>query len=287
MNSKRKKVGRHPKLDASTPVESQSIAVPSAHPETVQKPTITRETLEAAVQMFAPGAAAKKLTRNPKLDVTHRFDGPKLTTQGSTDSQAVNKSLSSIVQSVDSSEPTTQRSDSRVVNKSWTPSELSDRGNKAFAKWMKEVSGTDQKPLQDRLLYQATCAVTDYFGKPLENMEYAAAAMHGIKPQDGLEGLLATQMVGMHTLAMEFMFRAALKDQTDLGVEVNLNRAVKASSVFEKLTDALNRYRGKDGQKMTVEHVHVHKGGQAIVGAVSQSNTQNNPKVRSGGDDSQ
>ena len=34
------------------------------------------------------------------------------------------------------------------------------------------------------------------------------------------------------------------------------------------LLDALNRHRGKGQQKVTVEHVHVHAGGQAIVGAV-------------------
>jgi hypothetical protein len=32
--------------------------------------------------------------------------------------------------------------------------------------------------------------------------------------------------------------------------------------------EALQRYRGKGQQKVTVEHVHVHAGGQAIVGAV-------------------
>jgi hypothetical protein len=202
--------------------------------------------------------------------------------------QAVNKSLSPNLHRVDSREATTQGSpDSQPVNKSLTASGTSEQANKAFAKWMKEVSGSDEEPLQERLLSQATGAVTDYQGRPLQNMEYAAAAMHGIKPQDGLEGLLAAQIVGMHTLAMEFMFRAALKDQTDLGVEVNLNRAAKAVGVFERLTDVLSRHRGQGGQKMTVEHVHVHKGGQAIVGAVSQSNTQNNTKAKSGGDDSQ
>ena len=30
--------------------------------------------------------------------------------------------------------------------------------------------------------------------------------------------------------------------------------------------EALQRYRGKGQQKLTVEHVHVHSGGQAIVG---------------------
>jgi hypothetical protein len=34
------------------------------------------------------------------------------------------------------------------------------------------------------------------------------------------------------------------------------------------LLEALNRHRGKGQQKVTVEHVHVHEGGQAIVGNV-------------------
>jgi hypothetical protein len=33
--------------------------------------------------------------------------------------------------------------------------------------------------------------------------------------------------------------------------------------------EALNRHRGKGQQKVTVEHVHVHQGGQAIVGSVT------------------
>ena len=33
--------------------------------------------------------------------------------------------------------------------------------------------------------------------------------------------------------------------------------------------DALGRHRGKGQQKVTVEHVHVNAGGQAIVGAVA------------------
>jgi hypothetical protein len=32
------------------------------------------------------------------------------------------------------------------------------------------------------------------------------------------------------------------------------------------LLDALNHHRGKGQQKITVEHVHIHSGGQAVVG---------------------
>ena len=39
----------------------------------------------------------------------------------------------------------------------------------------------------------------------------------------------------------------------------------KLSRTFAMLLDALNRHRGKRQQKITVEHVHVHSGGQAVV----------------------
>ena len=51
----------------------------------------------------------------------------------------------------------------------------------------------------------------------------------------------------------------------------NGNLAVKLLRTFAAQTEALQRYRAKGQQKVTVEHVHVHTGGQAIVGAVSQS----------------
>jgi hypothetical protein len=38
---------------------------------------------------------------------------------------------------------------------------------------------------------------------------------------------------------------------------------------FTAQLDALNKYRGKGEQKMEVKHVHVHEGGQAIVGNVN------------------
>ena len=39
--------------------------------------------------------------------------------------------------------------------------------------------------------------------------------------------------------------------------------------------EAMQKLKGKAGQqKVTVEHVHVHEGGKAIVGAVSTGETQ-------------
>jgi hypothetical protein len=152
---------------------------------------------------------------------------------------------------------------------------------------MTETFGTEDRALQDRLLCQATSAVSDFAGREMTTFDHVAAALRGIRPQDALEGMLATQMVAVHTLAMTCMQRATANDQPDLGVEVNLNRATKLMRTFVMQTEALYRYRGRGEQKMVVEHVHVHKGGQAIVGPVSQKDNRNNTKCGSRADEDQ
>jgi len=62
-----------------------------------------------------------------------------------------------------------------------------------------------------------------------------------------------------------------INDQTFESRRENLSQGNKLSRTYAVLLDALNRHRGKGQQKVTVEHVHVHSGGQAIVGAVESS----------------
>jgi hypothetical protein len=157
---------------------------------------------------------------------------------------------------------------------------FSEAAEQAFATWMKEVFGTEDRELQSQLLNQAAATVPDLIGREVESSEYVVAAVHGVRPKDALEGMLAVQLVAAHTMAMECLKRAALPHQIDLGVEVNITRGTKLMRTFASLTEALSRYRGKGEQKMIIEHVHVHKGGQAIVGPV----TQNNSGTGDGGD---
>jgi hypothetical protein len=48
----------------------------------------------------------------------------------------------------------------------------------------------------------------------------------------------------------------------------NLKHAAKLMSLYERQLAALDKRRGGGRQKITVEHVNVHAGGQAIVGDV-------------------
>jgi hypothetical protein len=98
----------------------------------------------------------------------------------------------------------------------------------------------------------------------------ALKALVGFKPKDEIEGMISAQLIGCHNAAMECYRRAMIRDQTFEGRQENLNQANKLSRTYSALVECLNRHRGKGQQKVTVEHVHVHEGGQAIVGNVQQ-----------------
>lgn len=100
-------------------------------------------------------------------------------------------------------------------------------------------------------------------------MDAAVAGMMGIGPRDEIEGMMAAQLLAAHNAAMECFRRAMLPQQTFEGRKENLSQANKLTRSFAALSEALDRHRGKGQQKVVVEHVHVHSGGQAVVGAVS------------------
>src|SRR5438045_667846 len=96
----------------------------------------------------------------------------------------------------------------------------------------------------------------------------AIAGLIGIAPQDEIEGMIAAQLIAAHNATMECYRRAMIGEQTLEGRRDNLAQANKLSRTYAAVLDALKRHRGKGQQKVTVEHVHVHAGGQAVVGMV-------------------
>jgi len=118
--------------------------------------------------------------------------------------------------------------------------------------------------------------------------QYSAtgAALIGIGPRDELEGMMAAQLIAAHNAAMECYRRAMIPEQSFEGRRENLNQANKLSRTYATLLEALNRHRGKGQQKVTVEHVHVHEGGQAVVGVVEapgrgdHAKTQDQPRAK-------
>jgi len=112
----------------------------------------------------------------------------------------------------------------------------------------------------------------------LKTINIALALLNGINPQDEIEGMLAVQMVGVHNMAMDAMRLTMISDQYPEAKERNTSRAVKLLRTFTAQVEALNKHRRKGQQKVTVEHVNVNEGGQAIVGNVTQGGGAENEK---------
>lgn len=88
-----------------------------------------------------------------------------------------------------------------------------------------------------------------------------------IQPRDAVEALLATQMAATHSAMMRFSMMMA---NTEVLQQLEfLERAVnKLGRTFTTQMEALRKHRNGGRQTVTVQHVNVEDGGQAIVGNV-------------------
>ena len=145
--------------------------------------------------------------------------------------------------------------DPGTVHNAW----FSEAAEKAFSNWMQEVSRTEHEELQRKLLNQAVGAVRDFVGQELKPYDCIATALLGIRPKHELEGMLAVRNGSPHTRAMECLKRAALPNQIDLRVEVNVSLGAKLMRTFPSLRSG-EPLPGKGEQNMIVEHVTLTKG---------------------------
>jgi hypothetical protein len=101
-----------------------------------------------------------------------------------------------------------------------------------------------------------------------QEVNAALAAVDGLRPRDELEAMLAVQMVITHEAAVDMLNRARHNEYTAT-VSAYGNLAVKFLRTYTAQLEALAKLRRGGEQTVRVEHVHVHSGGQAIVGAVT------------------
>ena len=100
--------------------------------------------------------------------------------------------------------------------------------------------------------------------------ERALEALREMEPSNATEGMLAIQMIAVHNAAVNFMVDATAQSQTFEGKDAGVLRATRLMRLFNEQLEAMAKLKGKAGQqKVTVEHVHINAGGQAIVGAVN------------------
>ncbi len=119
-------------------------------------------------------------------------------------------------------------------------------------------------------LIKQVASVTDKGNGIVENdLNFMVSVIGGVEPRDQMEAMLAAQMAATHMASMSFASRLT-SATTIYEAEAAEKAFTKLARTFTTQMEALNRYRGKGQQKMTVEHVHVNEGGKAVIGDVNK-----------------
>jgi hypothetical protein len=135
-----------------------------------------------------------------------------------------------------------------------------------------KATGTQSLDVAIRIINQVGRALVcpappgDMTGRMIDSI----TTISELAPQNAAEAMLATQMIATHEAALAFLYRATLPNQLPDRIDPNVLRATRLMRLHLQQIEAMQKLKGKAGQqKVTVEHVHVHNGGQAIVGALS------------------
>jgi hypothetical protein len=109
-----------------------------------------------------------------------------------------------------------------------------------------------------------------------ERANFMLSVIKGIKPRDQVEAMLAAQMAAVHAATMKLFPQLTMADfiQQRDSAERTLNKLMRT---FVTQMEALKRYRTGGEQKVTVQHVTVGEGGQAIVGNITQERGEGAP----------
>ncbi len=101
-----------------------------------------------------------------------------------------------------------------------------------------------------------------------QDFKFLLATVAGVEPKDEVEAMLAAQMAAVHNATMASARRLKVAETSQQ--RETAGRALnKLARTFVAQVEALKRYRTGGEQKVTVEHVTVNDGGQAIVGNVT------------------
>jgi len=112
------------------------------------------------------------------------------------------------------------------------------------------------------IMYQLANASAQGQNIDERGLNFMLSVIKGIEPRDQLEAMLGAQMAAVHVATMTFA--------RDLA-PVNISAFNKLTRTFAMQMEALKRYRSGAEQKVTLQHVSVAEGGQAIVGNVTHA----------------
>lgn len=157
----------------------------------------------------------------------------------------------------------------KISEKDGVPSTAIDHPDSTVG-WvlLMQALGTSDPDFLDGLIRQVVNAGSQGQKPDQAAVNFMLAAIKGMEPRDQVESMLAAQMTAVHMATMTFARRLAHVE--------NIPQQDSAERAFNKLcrtfavqVEALKRYRTGGQQKVTVEHVTVNEGGQAVVGSVT------------------
>jgi hypothetical protein len=136
-----------------------------------------------------------------------------------------------------------------------------------------DAFGTSSPAFAEAMLGQLASVVRSKSdGIEEASLNAGLAAVDGIAAQNEAEAMLAVQMAGTHSVAMEMLRKAKFATSTPALQEYG-NLATKLLRTYTAQMECLAKVRRRGEQKVTVEHVHVYPGGQAVVGNITQTGT--------------
>ena len=111
---------------------------------------------------------------------------------------------------------------------------------------MYRAFGTSSADLQQHFINQLIAIFKGCSSAANPDMEKVTTAcnmaitiLDELRPRDIIEGMLITQMIGVHNLAMDTLYRAMHADQTFVGKEANVYQATKMLRTFTQQIDTL------------------------------------------------
>jgi hypothetical protein len=158
----------------------------------------------------------------------------------------------------------------KVLNEKATAISLDHPDQLAGQALLMDALGTADLDFYRGLIDQLASAARRKGEVDEHSLNFMLSVVKGIEPKDQVEAMMAAQMAAVHVTTMTFAPRLAQVE--------NIPQQDSAERAFNKLTrtfatqmEALKRYRTGGEQKVTVQHVSVSEGGQAIVGNVTQA----------------
>jgi hypothetical protein len=99
-----------------------------------------------------------------------------------------------------------------------------------------------------------------------------------LNPENNIELLLASQMMAVHNYQQRLISHAINTEKVDSSVKYG-NLAAKLSNVFIQQINLMHKLKGTNQQKIVFEHVHIHNGAQAVVGAINTTIPPSQEKI--------